>query len=170
MSKQRSRRPMWVEGADLSDWRRPYGEPVLGRGRGRSRVAREQAELGGAWRRMPIEKQQREEEEKEVRRTAEVTDRRSIDVRIMNNSDYSILYVIEYLSRKVRQRWLSPRTQADDYMKDAGGWPTLHLYYKFGSGKITEIDSYKPSKNITNLNVTIKNDGDILDVHYDEVS
>ena len=165
---------------------RPY---VPERGRGRSLFAgeispqrqEEQANAYRAWltqqrkveeskerRRMLIEKRQRERKEKAARRTAPVTDRRSIDVRIMNNSDISILYVIEYASGKVRQQWLSPRTQADEYMKGAGGWPTLNLYYKSESDPIKEIDSYTPSKYIPNLHVTIKNDRDILDVEYEE--
>ena len=87
----------------------------------------------------------------------------------MNNSDYSILYVIEYASGKVRQRWLNPQTQADEYMKGAGGWPTLYLYYESESDPIKEIDSYTPSKYIPNhLYVTIENDRDTLDVQYEE--
>jgi len=99
-----------------------------------------------------------------------VIDKRPINVRITNNSDYSITYSIQSAipSAAFRDERLNPGTSADKYMRkdDVYGWPTLNLFYVSKSGLKKAIESYTPSKYIPNLYVTIENDDDILDIQF----
>jgi len=120
------------------------------------------------------EKLQQRREAEEARRTTADTDERPINVRITNNSDYSIQYSIQSAIPRAAARILrlDPGTSADKNMqKDkVYGWPTLYLFYMPKSGPLKPIESYKPSKYIPNLYVTIENDSDILDIQYEESS
>lgn len=151
MSKQRSERPRFI-----GTQQRQYDDPFLRSERRRKRKGDlrwlEQA-LAAVPDRIPEEK--------------------PISVQIKNDSAYQILYSIQsdVPSGADRYSWLDSGEQSPklNMRKDeVHDWPTLNLVYAPESGPIKEIDSYKPSKYIPNLYVTIKNDGDILDVQYEE--
>jgi len=169
------------------------GTRVSERGRGRGRSPRQiylgdiseerkkqQAETARLWmaQNMPQARRDggltatlRQRKAAEARRRTADTDERPINVLITNNSDYSIMYSIQSAipSAAAKTLRLNPGTSADEYMRKdvVYGWPTLNLFYMPKSGPMKPIESYKPSKYIPNVHVTIKNDGDILDVQYE---